>query len=129
MCTGWRGRGGLLPGMDRRACPPLCFSVQREAREEVATETAKQEANVARKADAVLAEPRLLTLWLTGFTTGASDEKPIVRLTCRPLVNDDKDFQKKVAAELKTLPPNSALLKLIIEYSKQPDASRAIGAR
>jgi hypothetical protein len=76
----------------------------------------------------------VLTLWLTGCVTGASDgslavPKPIVRLTCPQLIEYAKEFQAQAREELLKLPAGSPLAKLIVDYSKQRDACRAIKAR
>jgi hypothetical protein len=58
--------------------------------------------------------------------TGASDQKPIVRLTCPQLVQYEKEFMQRAAEELQALKKDGAIARLIVDYSRQRDACRRL---
>jgi hypothetical protein len=47
-------------------------------------------------------------------------------VTCPPLATYPPAFQERAAAELRALPPGSAVGQLVADYGKQRDACRAI---
>jgi hypothetical protein len=68
----------------------------------------------------------LTTTLLAGCATGLSEPLPVLRPVCPPLVQYDRDFQKRAAEELSKLPPASALAVFMNDYVKLRDACRAM---
>jgi hypothetical protein len=67
-----------------------------------------------------------MTTLLGGCATGLSEPLPVLRPVCPPVVQYDRDLQRRAWEELAKLPPGPALAVFMNDYVKLRDACRAL---
>lgn len=53
---------------------------------------------------------------------------PAVTVQCPPIVEYDRPFMQRLAEEIDRLPPESAMIRVVIDYRRLRDLIRACGS-